>query len=263
MVFQEALSSLHSFPKTVKMKPYLPILFVFMSLFAATASAQAPKKIPADKQRALLWKPEKGQYYFSHALVFDYQNKAEKTNGSIKVYLDPVTGAMCFVKESSFGQGGKAFDFVIGFPDGKYIFCGTDEDGKKVRVNEVVKEFRPDVDTKKQQQDDFATYCIPSENKREDFGLTSTEYELTYATSGAKEKIWLTKTPFSVYPIYGLEYVESAVSLPVSFDYMSLLPSDLLLTDMNSKDVVLKLKSFGKDPFTANAKGYQTVKLND
>ncbi len=247
------------------MKRYLFVLLLSVSLSAALAPAfaQAPKKIPADKQRALLWKPDKGQYYFSHALVFDYQNKADKTTGTLKIHLDPVTGAMCFVKETSFGQGGKSFDFVIGFPDGKYIFCGTDEDGKKVRINEVVKEFKPDVDTKKQQQDDFKTYVVPTENKREEFGLNSTEYDLTYATSGSQEKIWLTKMPFSVYPLYGLEFVESAVSLPVSFDYMNLLPSDLLLSEINSKDVVLKLKSFGKDPYTANAKGYTTLKVND
>lgn len=247
------------------MKRYLSILIVSAALCGSVLPtwAQAPKKIPADKQRALLWKPEKGQYYFSHALVFDYQNKADKTSGILKVHLDPVTGAMCFVKETSFGEGGKAFDFVIGFADGKYIFCGTDEDGKKVRVNEVVKEFKPDVDTQKQQQDDFKTYVVPTENKREEFGLASTEYDLTYATSGSQEKIWLTKTPFSVYPLYGLEFVESAVSLPVSFDYMNLLPSDLLLSEINSKDLVLKLKSFGKDPYTANAKGYAVVKVND
>lgn len=247
------------------MKRYLSILSLLICLAALSlpAAAQAPKKIPADKQRALLWKPDKEQYYFSHALVFDYQNKSDKTSGTLKVHLDPVTGAMCFVKETSFGQGGKNFDFVIGFPDGKYIVCGSDEAGKKVRVNEVVKEFKPDADTKKQQQDDFKTYVVPTENKREEFGLSSTEYDLTYATSGSQEKIWLTKTPFSVYPLYGLEFVESAVSLPVSFDYMNLLPSDLLITEMNSKDVVLKMKNFGKDPYTANTKGYTTLKLSE
>lgn len=245
------------------MKRYLLYSILSICLSFGAASGQVPKKIPADKQRALLWKPEKGQYYFSHSLVFSYQNKAEKTSGTIKVYLDPVTGAMCFLKESSFGQGGKAFDFIIGFPDGKYVYCGVDEAGKKVKINETVSEFKPDADSKKQQQDDFATYCIASENKREEFGLTSTEYDLTYATSGNKEKIWLTRTPFSVYQLYGLEFVEGAVSLPVSFDYMNLLPADLLLSEMNSKDLVLKLTSFGKDPYTANLKGYQLLKVND
>jgi hypothetical protein len=44
---------------------------------------------------------------------------------------------------------------------------------------------------------------------------------------------------------------------------MNLLPSDLLLSEINSKDLVLKLKSFSKDPYTANAKGYALLKVND
>lgn len=225
--------------------------------------AQVISKIVADKQRATQWKPEKGQYYFSHALIFDYQNKAEKTNGKIKIYVDPVTGAMCFKKESSYGEGGKSFDFVIGFPDGKYIFCGTDEDGKKIRINEVVKELKPDAEAKAQHKEDFDTYCIPTGNKRTDFGLESLEYDLAYATSNVKDKIWLTKTPFSIYPLYGLEFVESAVSLPISFDYMHLLTPNQLLSEINAKDLILKLTEVVREPMLVVTKVYKEIKVND
>ncbi|KQS31481.1 hypothetical protein [Dyadobacter sp. Leaf189] len=241
-------------------------VLAFILIVAAvqqSALAQAPKKIGADKQRALQWKPEKGQYYFSHSLVFDYQNKADKTSGKLKIYLDPVTGAMCFKKESSFGEGGKAFDFVIAFPDGKYIYCGTDENSKKIRINELVKELKRDAETKAEQKENFTTYCIPTGNKRVDFGLTSEEYDITYATSDNKDKVWLTQTPFSVYPLYGMEFVEGAVSLPVTFDYMHLLQSNQLVTEINSKDLILKLVSLEKDPFLAITKGYQELKVND
>ncbi|MCE6990487.1 hypothetical protein [Dyadobacter sp. CY323] len=237
-------------------------LVLLLGLIAPQLLLAQTAKIPVDKQRALQWKPERGQYYFSHAFVFDYQNKADKTSGTIKVYVDPVTGAMCFKKETSFGQGGKGFDFVIGFPDGRYIFCG-EESGKKVRINEVVKELKPDAETKSQQKEDFATYCIPTGNKRVDFGLESLEYDLSYATSDRKDKIWLSQTPFSIYPLYGIEFVESAVSLPVTFDYMYLLGPNQLITEIDSKDLVLKLSSFGKDPFLAVTKGYMELKLNN
>lgn len=235
------------------------------ALFAGIqlANAQAVKKIPADKQRATQWSPAKGQYYFSHALVFDYENKIEKTKGTIKIHVDPVTGAMCFQKESSFKLGAKSFDFIIGFPDGKYIYCGVDENGKKVKITEIQEALKLDAETKAQQKEDFTTYCIPTANTRQELGLESQEYDLGYATSDAKDKIWLAKTPFSVYALYGFELIEGAVSLPVSFDYMHLLASDQLLTEINSKDLVLKLTSFGRDPFLAVTKGYQELKVND
>lgn len=225
--------------------------------------AQVVKKIPADKQRAVQWSPAKGQYYFSHALVFDFENKTEKTKGTVKIHVDPVTGAMCFQKESSFKLGAKSFDFIIGFPDGKYIYCGVDENGKKVKITEIQEALKLDAETKAQQKEDFTTYCIPTANTRQEFGLESQEYDLGYATSDAKDKIWLAKTPFSVYPLYGFELIEGAVSLPVSFDYMHLLASDQLLMEINSKDLVLKLTSFGRDPFLAVTKGYQELKVND
>jgi hypothetical protein len=241
----------------------LSLIICFASiLLASRSSAQAGGKITVDKQRATQWKPQAGQYYFSHAIVFDFQNKADKTSGKLKIYLDPVTGAMCFRKESSFGEGGKTFDFIIGFPDGKYIFCGNDQ-GKKIRISEMVKEVKPDAETKAQQKSDFETYCIPTGNKRVDFGMESLEYDLGYATSDVKDKIWITRTPFSIYPLYGIEFVEGAVSLPVTFDYLHLLTSNQLISEINSKDLIFKLTDIVREPFTATTKGYQEVKVND
>ncbi|KAA6441690.1 hypothetical protein FEM33_00970 [Dyadobacter flavalbus] len=239
------------------------MLLIIPLFYQKTVFAQAVKKIPADKQRLTQWKPEKGQYYFSHSLVYEYENKAAKTKGTIRIYLDPVSGAMCFLKDSSFMQKGKSFDLVIGFPNGKYTFYGTDDAGKKTRISETVNEMKPDPETVLQQKEDFATYCLPTANKRTEFGLESMEYNLGYATSDTKDKIWLAKTPFSVYALYGLEFVESAVSLPVSFDYMHLLDADRLITEFSSKDTFFKLVRFGRDPYTAITKGYQESKRED
>lgn len=239
--------------------------FLYLMLTASFLCANGvtfgqTKKIPADKQRAVQWQPAKGQYYFSHSLVFDYENKADKTKGTIKVYLDPVTGGMCLKKESSFGNGGKDFDFVIGFPDGKYIFCGQDDNAKKIKITEAVGALKPGPDTKAQAREDFATYWKPTGNTRDDFGFNSAEYEVSYATSDTKDTTWISKTPFSIYPLYGLEFVESAVSLPISLDYMHLLEPNQLISEINSKDTVLKLVSFGRDPQTISTKGYPEFK---
>ena len=239
------------------------LLFLILLFSQKLLFAQPVKKIPADKQRSVQWKPEKGQYYFSHALVYEYENKAEKTKGKIRIYLDPVSGAMCFLKDSSFRQKRNAFDFIIGFPNGKYTFYGMDDAGKKIRISETVSEVKPDAETQLQQKEDFATYCLPTANKRSEFGLESIEYNLGYATSDTKDKIWLAKTPFSVYPLYGLEFVESAVNLPVSFDYMHLLDADRLITEFSSANTFFRLIQFGRAPYTAVTKGYQESKQND
>ena len=224
------------------------------------SEAQPVKKIAADKQRALQWKPDKGQYYFSHSLVMSYENKQEKTKGDIKIYLDPVTGTMCFKKESSFKED--EFDFIIAFPDGRYFHCGTDDNGKKIRTSEKVADVKPDAENQAQQKENFSTYCAPTGNKRTEFGFESIEYDLSYATSETKDKVWITTLPFNVYPIYGFELIEVPASLPASLDYLYLLGPNQLISEMNSKDIILKLTSINPDPFLAVTRNYQEVKMD-
>lgn len=242
------------------LKKFAGVLFFILLSCTLLSQAQGVKKIAQDKQRAQQWKPEKGQYYFSHALVMSYENAAEKTKGEIKVHLDPVTGAMCFKRESSFQE--KGFDFIIAFPDGRYLHYGTDEDGKKIKIAEKVDDVKPDAETQSQQKENFATYCTPTGNKRVDFGFESLEYDLSYATSENKDKIWITTLPFNTYPIYGFELIEIPASLPVSIDYLYLLSPNQLISEISSGGIKLKLTGINPDPFLAITKSYQTVKMD-
>lgn len=235
----------------------LIILFLFQ---ASWLHAQAVKRIVPDKQRALQWKPEKGQYYFSHSVVMAYENKQNKTKGQIKIHLDPVTGTMCFSKGNTFKED--QFDFIIAFQDGRYTHFGTDENGKKIKRTEKIADVKPDAETQAQQKENFTTYCTATGNKRIDFGFESIEYDLSYATSEAKDKVWITTLPFNVYPIYGFELIEVPASLPVSLDYLYLLGPNQLISDINTNDIMLKLSGINPDPYTAIVKPYQEVKLD-
>ncbi|MCE7044369.1 hypothetical protein [Dyadobacter sp. CY312] len=236
------------------------LLSVLLVGITYLSKAQIVKKIAPDKQRALQWKPDKGQYYFSHAVVMSYENKQDNTKGEIKIYLDPVTGTMCFKKESSFKEN--EFDFIVAFPDGRYFHCGTDDNGKKIRTSEKVTDVKPDAETQAQQKENFSTYCLPTGNKRIDFGFESIEYDLSYATSETKDKVWITTLPFNVYPIYGFELIEVPATLPASLDYLYLLGPNQLISEMNSKDISLKLTSINPDPFLAVTRTYQEVKMD-
>ena len=244
--------------KSLKYFTFISLLFVGNEL-----AAQAAKKFSVDKQRAVQWKPEKGQYYFSHSMVYDYNDQDEKDKGEIKIYFDPVSGALCFRKESSFKESGKNYDFILAFQDGKYIYCGNDETGKKTRSSEIVEDVKPDTEMQNQQKDNFATYAVPTGNKRTDFGLESIEYTLSYATSENRDKLWLTTMPFNIYPLYGFELIEVPAGLPASFDYLYLLGQHQLISELESKDLTLKLKSIGPDPFLAVTRNYPEFKTND
>jgi len=51
--------------------------------------------------------------------------------------------------------------------------------------------------------------------------------------------------------------------LPVSFDYLYLLASNQLLSELDSKEMIFKLKNIGPDPFLAVTKTYTEIKVND
>jgi len=97
------------------------------------AQTTSSKKPVSDAYRNAQWKPEKGKYYFSHALIYEYFNKVDATKGELWIFIDPVTGTMCFQRESSFGATDEMNDVILAFPNGQMIACGKGESGKKIR----------------------------------------------------------------------------------------------------------------------------------
>lgn len=240
----------------------MSFLSVFLLILTMSiAQAQVSGKIVPDKKRAAQWKPQLGQYYFSHKLVFEYQ--VDKEKGQMKIGLDPVTGALCFEKDNTYGNTAESFDFILAFPDGKYIYCGADDGGKKIKIVEIVKDLKPDAEREKDRQQDFADHLKPTGNVRNDFGWPSVEYLQTYETSENKDVIWLTETPFSVSHLYGFELLEGTASLPVSMDYSFLLGPHQLVTEIKSNDTKMKLISIDADPIIVNTKNYKEVKIAD
>lgn len=237
------------------------LLAILFSLNVLTARSQTTTKPVPDKKRTAQWKPQLGQYYFSHKLVYEYE--VDKEKGTMKIAVDPVTGALCFEKKDTYGTTAENFDFILAFPDGKYIYCGADDAGKKIKITEILKDLKPDAEKEKDRQQDFADHLKATGNIRTDFGWPSVEYEQTYETSENKDLIWLTEMPFSVSHLYGFELLEGTASLPVPMDYLYLLGSHQLMTELQSKDVKVKLVSIDAEPVIINTKVYKEIKIAD
>ncbi|PWJ60543.1 hypothetical protein CLV98_101728 [Dyadobacter jejuensis] len=225
--------------------------------------AQPSEKLGTDTKRSQLWKPERGQYYFSHKLVFDFEQKMEGQKGTVEVYLDPKTGTLGFVKSSSFGGTAPEFDFILAFPNGTYVSCGVDEGGKKYRVKQLVEEVTPDTETAQQKKADFEAFCTPSGSNRLVYGWPSEEYVRAYPRSETTDQLWLATTPFKIAQLYGFELMEGTASLPISFDFIDLLGSNQLLTSYESKEVVIRLREMVAHPLTLQTTPYRELKLAD
>ncbi len=139
-------------------------------VFAQTKSAG---KAPTDAYRNSQWKPAQGKYYFSHALVYEYTNKVDGTDGELWIFVDPATGTMCFQRESSFRASDDMNEHILALPNGQVIACGTTETGKKIRESFQNRAVKPEPDEVQFQRENFRDQCSPTGNRREEFGWTS------------------------------------------------------------------------------------------
>ncbi len=237
------------------------LLLVALGLFAGTsftiqAQTKPTKKPVTDAYRNAQWKPEKGKYYFSHALIYAYTRKRDDTEGELWIFIDPVTGTMCFQRESSFGITDEMTDVILALPDGKMIACGTTESGKKIREQFQNRAVKPEPDEVKFQRETFREQCKPTGNKRDDFGWESEEYVLSYIKTSESTRLWLAEVPFDVYPLYAFDEWMGDAQLPVSFSYIYLLGPRQLVTESEDEYGTIKLNSYGPSPFYLDLNDY-------
>ncbi len=220
------------------------------------AQSKPAHKSATDAYRNAQWKPEKGKYYFSHALIYEYTRKRDEAKGEIWVFIDPVTGTMCFQRESSFGATDDMNDVILAMPDGKMIACGTTESGKKIRSTFQNSSVKPEPDEVKDQQQTFREQCKPTGKKRPEFGWESKEFVLSYLKTNESTRLWLAEVPFNVYPLYAFDEWEGDAQLPVSFSYIYLLGPNQLVTESDDQYGTLKLLSYEPNPLFVDLNQY-------
>lgn len=235
---------------------FLATLGLLVGFAAAQAQTKPAKKPATDAYRNAQWEPEKGKYYFSHALIYEYTRKRDDVKGELWIYIDPVTGTMCFQRESSFGATDDMNEVILALPDGKMIACGKTESGKKIREAFQNHSVKPEPDEVKFQQQTFLEQCKPTGNKRNEFGWESEEYVLSYLKTNESTKLWLAEVPFSVYPLYAFDEWEGDAQLPVSFSYIYLLGPRQLVTESDDQYGSLKLVSYEPNPFFLDLNKY-------
>ena len=215
-----------------------------------------PKKTGGDAYRNAQWKPEKGKYYFSHALIYEYHNKVDSTKGEMWVFIDPVTGTMCFQRESSFGASDDMNDAILAFPNGQVIACGTTESGKKIREPFKNNSVTPGAEEMKFQREIFEEVCRPTGEVRQEYGWKSTEYVMSYIKTNERTKLWVAEVPFNVYPLYAFDEWEGDAQLPVSLSYTYVLSPKQLVTEADDQYMKLKLIAYESNPYYLDLNKY-------
>lgn len=217
--------------------------------------AQVPAK-KTDPQRQAQWKPEKGKYYFSHALIYNYFNKVDSTKGEFWVFIDPVTGTMCFQRESSYGATDDMNEAILALPNGQVIACGTNEFGKNSRKAFLNEGVVPSPEDSKFQKENFKTQCAPTGRSRKEYGWESTEHVLSYLKTNEKTRLWFAQVPFGMYPLYAFDEWGGDAQLPVPLSFTYVLGPRQLVTELDDSYMTIKLISYESNPFYLDLNKY-------
>lgn len=189
-----------------------------------------------DAYRDKNWHPEKGKYYFSEVMIWEYLNEnyppddTERYSGEFSVYVDSPTGTMLFTPEA-YGNSAEMINFIIVHQDGRYFQGFTDEFGKKKCLVDTLYKFESTRLNQEFIKEDFLKLAKPI-GKYKTFGknnygwqeVKAKEYELSFLMTNDKSTIYLSKQPYSLLPLYLFSALESEARLPVNFDFSQVIP---------------------------------------
>lgn len=189
----------------------------------------------SDAYRNKNWNPKAGKYFFSTALTWTFENEITDEehlkSGEMTVYVDEKTGTFLFTKEA-FGWSGEMIDYVIADQNGNFIIGHTDEFGKKHVESKKVDSFAEIGLQKKQIESDFRKYCKPT-GKSKNFGKNSygwpiikgNEYVMTYQKTSDKTNLFLSKSKYSLLPLFLFDKLDMDARLPIAMDFSMAIPT--------------------------------------
>lgn len=192
---------------------------------------------------------------FREQLAFEYQKEGKKAEFS--VYLDRKTSTWLFTNADSFDGIAEGLDFLIGYPNGTYLVCGTDD---------VSHQFCQKIDSP------LARKHVPkisgkATGKSQTFGqnkygwpvLKGLGYKFT--AGRAEQEAYLAAVNFNCNPLYALNFLlDLEFHLPAinQIDYPSYLPKNQLVVQ-ESGPQGFKLVSISPTEYFVDLKAYKAV----
>jgi hypothetical protein len=163
---------------------------------------------------------------FAEMLTYEYVQEGQKKEFS--AYLDRKTSTWLFTNADSFGGTADGLEFVVAYPNGKYLACGTDDVGQKFCQtfdSPLARKNTPKISGKA-----LGKSQIFGQNK---YGWPTFKAQLYQLNAGRMtQEVFLATVPFDCRPLYaynsllGIEHYLPAFQ---QIDYPSYLPKNQLI----------------------------------
>lgn len=190
---------------------------------------------------------------FREQLTFEYQKEGKKAEFS--VYLDRKSSTWLFTNADSFDGKADGIDWVVAYPNGKYLTCGIDDvNHKNCQQFEslLAQKITPKISGKATNQSH-----IFGQNK---YGWPTLAGRLYQLSAGrATQTVFLTTVPFDCRPLYAynsLLDIEHYLPGFQQIDYPSYLPKNQLVLS----DAAVKLLSLSPTDYEIDLSQYKLLK---
>ncbi len=163
---------------------------------------------------------------FSELLTYSY-TKNEKS-AETSVYLDRKTSTWLFTNDDTFGGTAEGLAFVVAYPSGTYLLCGTDDTGTNVcqRYHTKPVSGRPSKISGK----GTGKRTVFGKNKYGWPTLTGVQYILE--AGRMTQPTYLAKVPFNPTPLYAYNFLlglEFPLPIFQQLNYADVLPRNQLV----------------------------------
>lgn len=200
-----------------------------------------PNTLALTEKQAFVQFKQSETYYFSDALIYEYQSNGAKEE--LWLYVNPKTKQILYLPKDDMIKG------VISFPNGSYkVFCKT-EFGKDTILTQVVKEVlytaKPIIKLLPLNK----TKLIDQKNIQQK-PIFCSGFEFDYLKMAGSETLYITKQiALNARQIYGFSKLDGDAKLNIDLNYLSLLSRNQLITHVNRSNFSLKLVNYGPNPY--------------
>ncbi|AEI47018.1 hypothetical protein [Runella slithyformis] len=193
---------------------------------------------------------------FAEMLTYEYVQEGQKKEFS--VYFDRQTSTWLFTNADSFGATADGLEFVVAYPNGRYLVCGTDDVGQKFCQtfdSPLARKNTPKISGKA-----LGKSRVFGQNN---YGWPTLKGQLYQLNAGRMtQEVYAATVPFDCRPLYAynsLLGIEHYLPVFQQMDYPSYLPKNQLVL-FEQSPLNVKLLSISPTEYFINLSEYKRIK---
>jgi len=184
--------------------------------------------------------------YFENALVYQVEQNNKKEE--FWIYVNEKEKQLLFIPHDDMIRA------VISYPDGIYKLFGTNENGDKI----VLKQIVPRILHKNMNEDmleETNEIKIINQKNIQQKNIICEGFRATNRNMQSGETVYATtQIPISSFQLYGFSQLEGDAKLPINFQDLDMFRKEQVITHLERGNCKVELRNYGPNPYEFDLK---------